>query len=182
MSDRRLSAEMRQTRKDELKGQRFAFGSLSEREKFEANALHDLDVLEGEISTMTQAVGLATTAVPDMEIDVRDPIGMMHRVVATVTQLRADLATAQAQVAALWDALELIAQRKPPATNDQQFYDHMKVVLESAEANNVYIAQIRAKARREALEEAQENLKYATDEAEIAGVMQRMVAQSKEAG
>ena len=29
-----------------------------------------------------QAVGLASTCVPDMEIDTSDPIGMMHRVVA----------------------------------------------------------------------------------------------------
>lgn len=50
----------------------------------------------------------------------------------------------------------------------------------AAAAAATYTAEVRAQARRETLEEVQENLQYATDEAEIAGVMQRMAAQSKE--
>ena len=36
---------------------------------------------------MTQAVGLASTILPQMEIDINDPIGMMQQVVTEVTTL-----------------------------------------------------------------------------------------------
>ncbi len=45
---------------------------------------------QDQLSTMTQAVGLATTAVPTMVIDASDPIGMMHKVVDRVRELEAD--------------------------------------------------------------------------------------------
>ena len=47
--------------------------------------------LEAVLSAMTQAVGLATTCVPSMEINPDDPIGMMHRVCAEFDALRAEL-------------------------------------------------------------------------------------------
>lgn len=46
-----------------------------------------------ELSELRQAVGLASTIVPDMEIDVRDPVGMMQRVVAEVERLKKGLET-----------------------------------------------------------------------------------------
>lgn len=49
------------------------------------------DMLRAEIERLLQAVGLATTAVPDMQIDVKDPVGMMRRVVAENERLRAAL-------------------------------------------------------------------------------------------
>ena len=44
--------------------------------------------LATENEQLRQAIGLATTAVPTMEIDVSDPVGMMQRVVNEVTTLR----------------------------------------------------------------------------------------------
>jgi hypothetical protein len=49
----------------------------------------DNAVLRSEAVDFIAAVGLATTAVPTMQINVRDPIGMMQRVVAEVQKLRA---------------------------------------------------------------------------------------------
>lgn len=40
--------------------------------------------LEAELSTWIQAVGIASTLKPDMEINVSDPIGMMQKVVEYV--------------------------------------------------------------------------------------------------
>ena len=48
--------------------------------------------LKAEVERLLQAIGLATTVVPNMEIDVTDPIGMMQRVVAEVERLRAQIA------------------------------------------------------------------------------------------
>lgn len=42
----------------------------------------DKRAAEAELAKFRQAVGLATTAVPDMVMNADDPIGMMHRVVA----------------------------------------------------------------------------------------------------
>jgi hypothetical protein len=42
-----------------------------------------------------EAVGLMTTALPEMEIEVEDPVGMAHQVVAEMARLRADLAIIQ---------------------------------------------------------------------------------------
>lgn len=42
----------------------------------------DKRAIEAELAKFRQAVGLATTAVPDMVMNADDPIGMMHRVVA----------------------------------------------------------------------------------------------------
>ena len=41
-----------------------------------------------ENERLLQAVGLATTTVPDMQVDIEDPVGMMQRVVAEVERLR----------------------------------------------------------------------------------------------
>ena len=41
-----------------------------------------------EARTVWQAIGLATTAVPTMEMDSSDPIGMMHQVVDSCNRLR----------------------------------------------------------------------------------------------
>ena len=43
--------------------------------------------LEAEIERLRQAFGLATTTVPDMEIDVADPVGMMQRVAFKVDRM-----------------------------------------------------------------------------------------------
>lgn len=40
------------------------------------------------LARLREAIGLATTAVPNMEMDVHDPIGMMQRVVAEADRLR----------------------------------------------------------------------------------------------
>ena len=52
--------------------------------------LAEVGQLRAETERLLQAIGLATTAVPNMEIDVNDPIGMMQRVVAEVDRLRSD--------------------------------------------------------------------------------------------
>lgn len=44
-------------------------------------------MIDGLHNQYVQAVGLASTLVPDMEIDVKNPIGMMKAVVAKVTKL-----------------------------------------------------------------------------------------------
>ena len=49
------------------------------------------DLLREEVERLLQAIGLATTTVPDMQIDVRDPVGMMRRVVAEVEKLRVEV-------------------------------------------------------------------------------------------
>jgi hypothetical protein len=43
----------------------------------------EADALKQRASLLGEAVGLATTAVPDMEINPDDPVGMMRRVVET---------------------------------------------------------------------------------------------------
>ena len=43
--------------------------------------------LKEQLAKMTQAVGLASTALPHMEIDVDDPIGMMQQLVERVKEL-----------------------------------------------------------------------------------------------
>ncbi|MBU6223153.1 MAG: hypothetical protein KGR24_10465 [Planctomycetes bacterium] len=50
------------------------------------------DEAQAEVEKLRQAVGLATTAVGDMVIDVENPIGMMQRVVAEVEKMRMQLA------------------------------------------------------------------------------------------
>ena len=67
----------------------------------EKSLLAENERLQEELSIMTQAVGLATTAVPDMEIDVTDPIGMMHKVVAEVARLREENAKLVKELAAI---------------------------------------------------------------------------------
>lgn len=52
---------------------------------------HEENVAEAaraEAEELRQAIGLATTAVPDMVMDIDDPIGMMQRVVAQAERLR----------------------------------------------------------------------------------------------
>lgn len=142
MTERRLTAEMRETRKDELKGTKFAFGYLTREEKFSRDALHDLDVLEGE------------------------------------------LVAAQAQVAALREAVCKMQICHATGNEDlllRSLNKLIDVAHDTDTATATYTAEVRAQARREALEEAAENLKYATNEDEIAGVMQRMAAQPEEA-
>ena len=41
-----------------------------------------------ENARLREAIGLATTAVPTMEMDAADPVGMMQRVVAEIDTLR----------------------------------------------------------------------------------------------
>ena len=48
--------------------------------------------LQDEVFALRQAIGLATTCVPDMEMDVTNPIGMMHRVVHEMDDLRLQMA------------------------------------------------------------------------------------------
>lgn len=47
--------------------------------------------LQADNERLLQAVGLATTAVPDMHVDIENPVGMMQRVVAEVERLRAEI-------------------------------------------------------------------------------------------
>lgn len=56
-----------------------------------ATLLAEVDRQRAEIERLLQAVGLATTTVPDMQVDIEDPVGMMQRVVAEVERLRASL-------------------------------------------------------------------------------------------
>jgi hypothetical protein len=56
-----------------------------------AKLLAENERLRAEAVGFITAVGLATTAVPTMEINVSDPVGMMQRVVAENERLRAAL-------------------------------------------------------------------------------------------
>ena len=47
--------------------------------------------LRDELALWQQAVGLASTCVPTMEVDVTDPIGMMQKVCAELAALKARL-------------------------------------------------------------------------------------------
>lgn len=58
-------------------------------------------LLRAEIERLLQAIGLATTAVPDMVVDVTDPLGMMQRVVAEVDRQRAEIEKLRAERDAL---------------------------------------------------------------------------------
>ena len=53
-----------------------------------------------------QAVGLASTLEPHMQIDVRDPLGMMEQVVAGVREDRAELEQLRVQLAGCLTAAE----------------------------------------------------------------------------
>jgi predicted glycosyltransferase len=57
--------------------------------------------LESEIATLREAIGLMTTAKPDMVMDVDDPIGMAHQVVKEADTLRSRIALAEKVVAVL---------------------------------------------------------------------------------
>lgn len=72
----------------------------------ESGLRHELDRLRAENSQLLQAVGIATTAVGSMEIDVSDPIGMMQTVVTETARLRARIAELEAQMVAVLGALE----------------------------------------------------------------------------
>ena len=61
----------------------------------------EIDALRAQLSTMTQAVGLATTASPTMEMNAADPIGMMQTVCAEVNALREQLKQVESVLAAL---------------------------------------------------------------------------------
>lgn len=52
----------------------------------------DYEALEADTSKLRQAIGLATTCAPKMEMDVTDPIGMMQTVCAEFKVLEAKLA------------------------------------------------------------------------------------------
>jgi len=54
-----------------------------------ATLLAEVDRQRAEIERLLQAIGLVTTTVPDMEIDIENPVGMAQRVVAEVDRLRA---------------------------------------------------------------------------------------------
>lgn len=56
-----------------------------------ATLLAEVDRHRAENERLLQAVGLATTAVPHMQVDIENPVGMMQRVVAEVERLRAML-------------------------------------------------------------------------------------------
>ncbi len=51
----------------------------------------EVDRLKADAAKWIQAVGLASTIVGDMEIDVSDPVGMMQKVVAEVERLEAEV-------------------------------------------------------------------------------------------
>jgi hypothetical protein len=61
---------------------------------------HTIDVLETrvrewherEVAPWIQAVGLASTVISDIEVDVQNPVAMMQQVVSEVAALKADLA------------------------------------------------------------------------------------------
>jgi hypothetical protein len=55
----------------------------------------ELAALRTQLEQAQQAIGLATTAVPTMEMDTNDPVGMMQRVVAEVTALKEALELAK---------------------------------------------------------------------------------------
>lgn len=57
---------------------------LQEREDLHAK----ISELGARLADALQAIGLASTAVPDMVVDVNDPVGMMQRVVDEVGRLR----------------------------------------------------------------------------------------------
>jgi hypothetical protein len=54
-----------------------------------ARMCEEIADLRAEIERLLQAIGLVTTTVPDMEIDIENPVGMAQRVVAEVERLRA---------------------------------------------------------------------------------------------
>lgn len=54
----------------------------------------EVEQMRAELTSLRHAVGLMTTAKPDMEVDVRDPVGMAQKVVAMVEELRRDGLTA----------------------------------------------------------------------------------------
>lgn len=64
----------------------------------EIGELHaTISEMKGNLAVLQQAIGLATTAVPDMVVDADKPIGMMRRVVEEVDRLRTRLAAAEAE-------------------------------------------------------------------------------------
>lgn len=58
----------------------------------------DIETLKERAKTLREAIGLATTAVPDMVMQPDDPIGMMHKVVARVRYLIQELTVAKEAV------------------------------------------------------------------------------------
>ena len=59
------------------------------RERDEARA--EVERLRAEIERLLQAIGLVTTTVPDMQVDIENPVGMAQRVVAEVDRQRAEI-------------------------------------------------------------------------------------------
>ena len=54
------------------------------------DVINDCDELEAEAVKLRQAIGLMTTALPSMEMDVNDPVSMARQVVAEVERLRVE--------------------------------------------------------------------------------------------
>jgi len=70
---------------------------LAIEQSYIGNLAEEMAQLDKELSTLRQAVELATTAVPTMTMDADNPIRMMHRVVAETETLREQLRKAIAQ-------------------------------------------------------------------------------------
>jgi len=99
--------------------------------KQDCTAIHEADNLreqesearaeaaEAEVERWRQAVGLATTAVPDMVMDADHPIEMMHRVVAEVARLREPGAAGYSAA-----AMEVLAERQRQIVSEGWTAEH----------------------------------------------------------
>lgn|SRR5512139_2540166 len=63
-----------------------------------------------KLTAYIQAVGVASTAVPDMIVDVEDPIGMMQKVVATLAKCRIELKKTKSAILTQNDDIARVAE------------------------------------------------------------------------
>jgi hypothetical protein len=81
--------------------------------------------LEAELSKFIQAVGLASTLVPNMIIDVSDPIGMMQTVTNELSTLSAELHRARTD-SRYWDEFNTISKHDAIRAENEQLRAEIK--------------------------------------------------------
>ncbi len=108
----------------------------------------EVEQMRLELASLRQAIGLMTTAKPDMQVDVRDPIGMAQQVVDVVSRLRLRASTACSEsglLAAARDAwkhkadtlgsdLNRIRSLVPTASDEQTTFDAVQAGLQRLRA------------------------------------------------
>jgi chromosome segregation ATPase len=115
--------------------------------------------LEAELSKFIQAVGLASTLVPNMIIDVSDPIGMMQTVTNELSTLSAELHRARTD-SRYWDEFNTISKHDAIRAENEQ----LRAEIKSRVAERVAKFRAEVEGEMDALKAENERLREALKE------------------